>query len=47
MSRWKSVKQPVFGLSGKQCARCARWFAWGNFYRQSGGYRDTCTQVPA
>jgi hypothetical protein len=36
MSRWKPVKQPVFGSKGKQCARCGRWFDWGNSYSKGG-----------
>jgi hypothetical protein len=26
VSRWKPVKQPSFGSSGKQCGRCGQWF---------------------
>ena len=44
MSRWKPVKQPVFGSSGKQCVRCGQWFLWANYYRKGGGYRDVCTR---
>ena len=33
MSRSKPIKQPVFGSSGKQCARCGRWFARGDCCR--------------
>jgi pilus assembly protein CpaF len=28
MSRWKPIKQPVFGSRDKQCAGCGRWFPW-------------------
>jgi hypothetical protein len=37
MSRWKPLKQPVFGFNGRQCARCGQWFAWGNYYRKGSG----------
>jgi hypothetical protein len=48
MSRWKPLTQPVFGSSGKQCARCGRWFDWGNYYRGANfGYRSWCTKCLA
>ena len=48
MSRWKPVKQPVFGSSAKQCARCGRWFSWANYWRDyKRGYVDTCTKCLA
>jgi hypothetical protein len=47
MSRWKPVKQPVFGSSGKQSVRCGQWFAWGNYYRKGGGYRSVCSKCLA
>jgi hypothetical protein len=48
MSRWKPVKQPVFGSSGKQCARCRRWYPWANYWRDyKRGYVDACTKCLA
>ena len=48
MSRWRPVKQPVFGSSGQAVRRCGRWFDWGNCYRgANSGYQSWCTKCLA
>ena len=48
MSRWKPVKQPVFGSSGRQCLRCGSWFPWARYWGDSEReYVDSCSKCLA